>query len=90
MNASTNFFATNEEVFDGMFGNRGNMGGGDGLGNNFMMGNEWDMSGALGAGGGSGITPMGEGVWNQMLDSIDMNWDGMGPVTLHGTDPTNR
>jgi hypothetical protein len=41
----------------------------------FLMGNDWEY-GALNA-PGTGMTPMSEGSWNQMLESVTMGWDGV-------------
>ena len=35
--------------------------------------------GGLGMGDGSGMTPMSEGAWNQMLESMNMGWESVGP-----------
>ncbi|KAL1607786.1 hypothetical protein SLS60_002722 [Paraconiothyrium brasiliense] len=43
-----------------------------------MLGNEWDM-GSLAGGGGTGMTPMSEGAWNEMLQNMNMGWDSVGP-----------
>jgi hypothetical protein len=42
------------------------------------MGTDWDMSAM-----GTGMTPMSEGSWNQMLDNINLGWDPAGGPT-HG------
>jgi hypothetical protein len=46
----------------------------------FLMGNEWEY-GALNA--GTGMTPMSDGSWNQMLESVTMGWDGPLPPHHH-------
>ena len=40
-----------------------------------FLGNEWDMN-AMGAGtgAGTGMTPMSESSWNQMLEGIQLGW----------------
>ncbi|KAF2637051.1 hypothetical protein P280DRAFT_472567 [Massarina eburnea CBS 473.64] len=81
INANTNFFAVSEDIFASMYSGAGSLGGNDGLGNGFMMGNEWDTGGGM----GPGMTPMSDGTWNQMLES--MNWDGMSP---QGTEQNPR
>ncbi|KAL5120299.1 hypothetical protein ACEQ8H_001857 [Pleosporales sp. CAS-2024a] len=47
----------------------------------FLMGNDWDFS------QGTGMTPMSEGSWNQMLESVTLGWDDAGPPhpPQHGT-----
>lgn len=47
--------------------------GDDAFNQGFLMGNDWEY-GALNS--GTGMTPMSEGGWNQMLESVTMNWDG--------------
>lgn len=42
----------------------------------FLMGNDWEY-GAMNA--GTGMTPMSDGGWSQMLESVSMGWDGAGP-----------
>jgi hypothetical protein len=42
----------------------------------FLMGNDWEY-GALDT--GTGMTPMSDGSWNQMLESVTMGWDTAGP-----------
>jgi hypothetical protein len=42
----------------------------------FLMGNDWEY-GAMAA--GTGMTPMSDGSWNQMLESVTMGWDAVGP-----------
>jgi hypothetical protein len=46
---------------------------------NFDNSYEWEFS-AMNT--GTGMTPMSEGSWNQMLDSVTMGWDVLG--TSHG------
>lgn len=48
---------------------------GDAMGTGFMTGNEWELGGV---GGGSGMTPMSDGGWNQMIDNLGLGWDNMG------------
>jgi hypothetical protein len=43
----------------------------------FLMNNDWDMPTCLGT--NTGMTPLPEGTWNQMLESINMGWDSLGP-----------
>lgn len=45
----------------------------------FLVGSEWDYAGMSGMAGGTGMTPMSDGSWNQMLESVTMGWDGLGP-----------
>jgi hypothetical protein len=51
----------------------------------FLMGNEWEYGGV---GVGTGMTPMSEGSWNQMLESVTMGWDGVG--VPHGAEDGSR
>ncbi|KAF2272588.1 uncharacterized protein EI97DRAFT_445659 [Westerdykella ornata] len=49
----------------------------------FVMTSEWDLS--MMSTGNTGMTPMSDGAWNQMLESIDLGWNSMGPP--HGESP---
>lgn len=72
------FFTASESMFSAtMYNTLGTMGGDPG---SFMMGNEWDMSG-MGA-GATGMTPMSENSWNQMLDGLNMEGVTMGWETM--------
>lgn len=42
----------------------------------FLVGNDWEY-GALNS--GTGMTPMSDGGWDQMLESVTMGWDAVGP-----------
>jgi hypothetical protein len=44
-----------------------------------ILGNDWSGMGSLGMGDGTGMTPMSEGAWNNMLESMNMGWDSVGP-----------
>lgn len=82
-NPNAAFFSASESVFSATMYSTGSTMGGDP--NGFMMGHEWDVS-AMGA-GATGMTPMSEGSWNQMLESmnmeeVNMGWDTMGPTHL--------
>lgn len=47
---------------------------------------EWDMAATASAsGGGTGMTPLSENGWQQMLDGMAMNWDGMSPTAGGGS-----
>jgi hypothetical protein len=84
-NANANFFTTTDDLFNANMYNTGPMNA-DNMVNGFMLGNEWELEG-LAAGAGTGMTPMSDGGWNQMLESIDMGWDaghGIGPAREHG------
>jgi hypothetical protein len=76
--AGGNFFATSDDIFSAMYSQPGQ------LGNDGFMMNDWDM-GTMGS--GTGMTPMSEGGWNQMLESINMGWSDLG--TPHGNVVTN-
>ncbi|KAF2832987.1 binuclear zinc transcription factor [Ophiobolus disseminans] len=58
-----------------MFGNAYSGPADESFHNGFLMGNEWEY-GALNA--GTGMTPMSDGSWNQMLESVTMGWDNIG------------
>jgi hypothetical protein len=48
-----------------------------------ILGNEWDMGNLSGGTSAStGITPMSEGTWNDMLHNMNMGWDSVGPPHL--------
>jgi hypothetical protein len=40
----------------------------------FLMGSDWEYA-AMNA--GTGMTPMSDGNWNSMLESVTMGWDGL-------------
>lgn len=89
MNPNTNpsFFGANEEMFGTMFGvPQGPIDGANGFHNGFLASNEWDLAGNMGLGAG---TEADMTTWNQMLDSINMTWDGMGEAAA-GTEHANR
>lgn len=46
-----------------------------------IMGNDWDMGQMSGGatGTGTGMTPMSEGAWNELLQNMNMGWDSVGP-----------
>lgn len=46
----------------------------------FIMPTDWEISN----GGGTGMTPISDGGWNQMLDNINLGWDSIGPP--HGNE----
>ncbi|KAF2202709.1 hypothetical protein GQ43DRAFT_368576 [Delitschia confertaspora ATCC 74209] len=76
-NMNENFFSSTTEMFpETFYNNPASTSPNDPIPGNFMTGNEWDMSGGLGA--GTGMAPMSEGSWNQMLESIHMGWDAVG------------
>lgn len=81
-NANANFFSSSEDMFPvpSLYNPPGIING-DALSNGIMMGNEWDMAGM---GQGTGMTPMSEGSWNQMLESINLGWGSVGPP--HGSE----
>jgi len=64
--------ASNVEMFSQNYSTAGTMGD-EAFNQGFLMGNEWDYG--LGAAAGQGMTPMSEGSWNQMLESVTMGWD---------------
>lgn len=44
-----------------------------------IMGSDWGGMGGLAMGDSTGMTPMSEGAWNNMLESMNMGWDSVGP-----------
>jgi hypothetical protein len=44
------------------------------------MPTDWEISN----GGGTGMTPISDGGWNQILDNINLGWDSIGPP--HGNE----
>lgn len=46
----------------------------------FLMGNDWDYTQS------TGMTPMSDGSWNQMLESVTMGWDTGMPPQGHGSE----
>lgn len=73
-NTNANFFPPSDDMFSAyVTGNPGSMNGAD---NGFLMGPEWELAGM---GPGTGMTPMSDGGWNQLLESVNLGWDGMGP-----------
>jgi len=83
-NTNSNFFTTTDDLFNANMYNTGPMNNTDSLANNFMLGNEWELGGMA---GGTGMTPMSDGGWNQMLDNINLGWDanhGAGPPQENG------
>jgi hypothetical protein len=76
VNPDPNFFATTDDLFSGnMYSHPGAPGNGESISNGFIMTQDWDMP-ALAAGA---ELPMSEGSWNQMLESINLGWDSIGP-----------
>lgn len=43
-----------------------------------ILGNEWDM-GLSGGTTATGMTPMSDGAWNDLLQNMNMGWDSVGP-----------
>lgn len=77
-------FGSNSELFSNAFSTPGNMNEGiysEGL----MVGTEWEYSAMT---TGTGMTPMADGTWDSMLESVTMGWDTLGPPQDHtGTTP---
>lgn len=66
-----------EDMFAGnMYSHPGSSTDGNSMGNGFIMTQDWDLS-AMGT--GAELPPMSEGSWNQMLESINLGWDAVGP-----------
>ncbi|KAF2731163.1 hypothetical protein EJ04DRAFT_584067 [Polyplosphaeria fusca] len=66
---TSNFFPTSEDMFSSLYTQPAQ------LGNDGFIMNDWDMSAMS---GGTGMTPMSEGGWNQMLESINLGWNDLG------------
>ena len=71
-----NFFSTTDDMFAASMYSHPGTSTGDSMSNGFMMAQDWDMS-ALGT--EAELPPMSEGSWNQMLASINLGWDAVGP-----------
>jgi hypothetical protein len=72
-----NFPTIADEVFSSnMYIHPGAPGNSDSIGNGFIMTQDWDMS-TLGT--SAELPPMSEASWNQMLESINLGWDSIGP-----------
>lgn len=71
------FYSTSNDMLNANFGYGGTPGMNTDttIGGEFVMGNEWELGGIS---TGTGMTPMSDGGWNQMLESINLGWDGMG------------
>jgi hypothetical protein len=84
-NTNANFYTTgSDDMFNAnMYNNPGI--DTDSIANSYMLGNEWEL-GSMGV--TTGMTPMSDGGWNQMLDSINLGWDAVGPP--HGQNPPGR
>jgi hypothetical protein len=63
------------DMFSNTFSTSGVMGE-ESFNQGFLMGNDWEY-GAMNS--GTGMTPMSDGGWNQMLESVTMGWDAIGP-----------
>ncbi|KAH7114405.1 binuclear zinc transcription factor [Dendryphion nanum] len=69
------YYSTSEEMFQtSMYSNAAPLMNNDSLNNGFLNTNDWDMTAM-----GTGVTPMSEGNWNQMLENITLGWDSLGP-----------
>lgn len=78
------FYSANNDLLNASIGYGDTTGGiphvpGDVDYNMGILGNEWGGMGSLGMGDGTGMTPMSEGAWNNMLESMNMGWDSVGP-----------
>jgi hypothetical protein len=77
------FSTTGEHIFpDTFYGNTISAPQDDPMSTHYMLGNEWDLAGV---GPSTGMTPLPEGSWSQMLESINMGWDSIGPPHGHST-----
>jgi hypothetical protein len=83
---STSANTNSVEMFSTTFSTTG-MPSDESFNHGFLMGNDWEY-GALNA-PGTGMTPMSDGSWNQMLESVTMGWDG-GGVPQHGGEDGSR
>jgi hypothetical protein len=83
---ANSFFSASDDMFNAVFGQGGASMLGDGLSsNNFMMANDWDPN-ALNA----GMTPMSEGGWNQLIEGMNLGWEGGVPPHGEGTPFQNQ
>lgn len=78
--SNNDFFSTSNDIFPSLSTNNYypdpvNPSHNDPGTGGFIMGNEWDLP----PGTGTGMTPMSDGGWPSMLDSINMGWDSLGP-----------
>ena len=73
------------EMFSNVFSTTGNVAD-EAFNQGFLMGTDWEY-GALSA--GTGMTPMSDGSWNTMLESVTMGWDGAVPAPVQ-QDPSSR
>ncbi|KAF2003242.1 hypothetical protein P154DRAFT_520195 [Amniculicola lignicola CBS 123094] len=75
--ADPTYYPASIDMFPGIYSPPTGALNADSMSNTFMMpGAEWDMSGMAAP---QGMTPMSEGGWNQMLESINLGWDSLGP-----------
>lgn len=63
--------SSNRELFSASFSATGNVGD-EVFDHGFLVGNEWEYN-AMNT--GTGMTPMSDGNWNQMLENVTMGWD---------------
>jgi hypothetical protein len=64
------------DMFSTTFSTTG-MPGDETFNHGFLMGNDWDYTQS------TGMTPMSDGSWNQMLESVTMGWDAGVPPHPH-------
>jgi hypothetical protein len=62
------------EMFSNVYSNTG-MPPDETFNQGFLMGNEWEYA-AMNV-GSTGMTPMSDGNWTSMLESVTMGWDGL-------------
>ncbi|KAF2856322.1 C6 transcription factor-like protein Prf [Plenodomus tracheiphilus IPT5] len=70
------FDATTNDLFSNSFATSGGLNEAA-FQQGFLVDNEWEFT-AMNA--GTGMTPMADGSWDSMLESVTMGWDGMGPL----------
>jgi hypothetical protein len=59
------------DMFSTAFSTNG-VAGDEAFNQGFLVGSDWDYT------QGTGVTPMSDGVWNQMLESVTMGWSEHG------------
>ncbi|KAL5393194.1 hypothetical protein DPSP01_000025 [Paraphaeosphaeria sporulosa] len=78
------FYSTSNDMMNANFAYGTTTGGIPSVGgdvdfNMGILGNDWDMGHLSGGATGTGMTPMSEGAWNDLLQHMNMGWDSVGP-----------
>ncbi|KAF2018832.1 hypothetical protein BU24DRAFT_106022 [Aaosphaeria arxii CBS 175.79] len=73
--SNTQYFTTTNTMFSQpVYDNTNTMMNPGSLNNGFVGQSDWEFSTMA-----TGMTPMSEGSWNQMLETINLGWDSLGP-----------